>query len=100
MRRRKRKENDQTPTSAHLKVTCLRVACFAFTTASKVDAGTAQSLSSVRVFETPRTVACQAALSMKFSRQEILEWVAISYSQGRHYCAQFSEGNVKGREVL
>ena len=29
---------------------------------------------------TPRTVACQAPLSMGFSR--ILEWVAISYSRG------------------
>ena len=34
------------------------------------------------------------------SQARILEWVAISYSKGRHYCAQFSEGNVKGKEVL
>ena len=32
----------------------------------------------VWIFATPWTVACQAPLPMKFSRQE-LEWVAISY---------------------
>ena len=32
-------------------------------------------------FSTPWTVACQASLSMGFSRQE-LEWVAISHSRG------------------
>ena len=30
----------------------------------------------------PWTVACQAPLSMEFSRQKILEWVAISFSRG------------------
>ena len=30
---------------------------------------------------TPRTVACQAPLSMRFSRQRILEWVAIFFSR-------------------
>ena len=39
----------------------------------------AQSLSRVQLFVTPRTVALQAPLSMEFSRQEILEQVAISY---------------------
>ena len=29
-----------------------------------------------------RTVACQAPLFMGFSRQEILEWVSISFSRG------------------
>ena len=33
-------------------------------------AAAAKSLSDVRLFATPRTVACQAPLSMKFSRQE------------------------------
>ena len=31
---------------------------------------------------TPRTVVCQAPLSMGFSRQELLEWTAISFSTG------------------
>ena len=31
---------------------------------------------------TPRTVAHQTSLSMGFQRQEILEWVAISFSKG------------------
>ena len=38
-----------------------------------------QSLSRVRLFVTPRTVARQAPLSMGFSRHS-LEWVAISFS--------------------
>ena len=37
--------------------------------------------SGVRLFVTPWTVAHQAPLSMRFSRQE-LEWVAISFSRG------------------
>ena len=39
-------------------------------------------LSCVQLFVTPWIVACQAPLSMGFSRQRILEWVAISYSRG------------------
>ena len=31
---------------------------------------------------TPWTVAWKTPLSMEFSRQEVLEWVAISYSRG------------------
>ena len=31
---------------------------------------------------TPCTVACQAPLSVGFSRQEYLEWVANSFSRG------------------
>ena len=38
--------------------------------------------SCIRLFETPWTVAHQVPLSMDFSRQRILEWVAISYSRG------------------
>ena len=37
--------------------------------------------SHAQLFATPWTVARQAPLSMGFSRQEILEWVAISYSK-------------------
>ena len=38
-------------------------------------------LSHVPLFETPWTAACQAPLSMEFSRQ-ILEWTAIPFSRG------------------
>ena len=40
------------------------------------------SLSCVRLFVTPWTVAHQSSLSMGFPRQEILEWVTISFSRG------------------
>ena len=49
---------------------------------SKPNALRACILSCVRLFATPWTVACQVLLSMEFSRQEILEWVAISFSPG------------------
>ena len=39
-------------------------------------------LSRVQLFATPWPVACQASLSIGFSRPEILEWVAISSSSG------------------
>ena len=42
----------------------------------------AWALSSVRPLATPWTVARQALLSMGFSRQRKLPWVAISYSRG------------------
>ena len=32
--------------------------------------------SCVQLFETPQTVACQAPLSMEFSKEEYWEWVA------------------------
>ena len=38
--------------------------------------------SCVRPFVILRTVACQAPLSMEFSRQELLEWAVISFSRG------------------
>ena len=41
-----------------------------------------KSLSRVRPFTTPWTVTYQAPPSMRFSRQEYLEWVAISFSRG------------------
>ena len=40
------------------------------------------SLSRVRLFVTPWTVACQAPLSTGFFQPRILEWVAISSSRG------------------
>ena len=39
-------------------------------------------LSRVRLFVTPWTVAHQSPLSMEFTRQELLEWVAIPFSRG------------------
>ena len=39
-------------------------------------------LSHAQLFVTPWTIACQAPLSMGFSRQRILEWVDISSSMG------------------
>ena len=39
-------------------------------------------LSCIWLFEAPWTVVCQAPVSMDFSRQRIMEWVAISYSRG------------------
>ena len=41
-----------------------------------------KSLSRVRLFATPWTVAYQAPLSMGFSRQLVLEGIAISFSKG------------------
>ena len=39
-------------------------------------------LNHVQLFATPWAVACQAPLSVGFSRQEYLEWVTISSSRG------------------
>ena len=36
-----------------------------------------ESLSRVRLFETPWTVACHALLSMGFSKARILEWLSF-----------------------
>ena len=41
-----------------------------------------KSLSRVRLFVTPRTVAYQAPQSMGFFQARRLEWVAISFSRG------------------
>ena len=41
-----------------------------------------KSLSRIRLFVTSGTAAYQAPQSMEFSRQELLEWVAISFSTG------------------
>ena len=42
----------------------------------------AKSLSHVRQFATPWTVACQAPLSMGILQLSILEWVAMPSSRG------------------
>ena len=41
-----------------------------------------KSLSCVRLFATPWTVAYQAPLSMGFFQAIVLEWIAISFSRG------------------
>ena len=41
-----------------------------------------KSLSRVRLFATPWTVAYQAPLSMEFFQAVVLEWIAISFSKG------------------
>ena len=41
-----------------------------------------KSLSLIRLFSTPWTVACQAPLSVEFFRQRILEWVAVLFCRG------------------
>ena len=40
-----------------------------------------KSLSHVRLFATPRTVAYQALPSMGFSKARVLEWGAIAFSE-------------------
>ena len=45
------------------------------------DLRVCQSLSHVRVFVTPRTVACQKSSVHGISQARILEWVAISFSR-------------------
>ena len=40
-----------------------------------------KSLSRARLFATPWTAAYQAPTSMGFSRQELLEWVSVGFSQ-------------------
>ena len=46
----------------------------------------AQSLSCVRLFATPWTVAHQVLLSVQFSQARILKQVAISSSRGSNSC--------------
>ena len=41
-----------------------------------------KSLSPIRLFATPWTVAYQAPPSMRFFQARVLEWVAISFSRG------------------
>ena len=41
-----------------------------------------ESLSRVRFFVTPRTIACQALLSLGILQARILEWVASLFSRG------------------
>ena len=51
-----------------------------------------KSLSRVRLFATPWTLAHQTPLSMGFFQARVLEWVAISYSRsirpGAHFLQQ------------
>ena len=57
-------------------------------------------LNCVRLFVTPWTVARQAPLSMEFSRQEILEWVLISFSEGSSRPRDQTHISCIGRQIL
>ena len=46
------------------------------------------------------TVALQALLSMRFPRQEILEWVAISFSRGSSWPRDQTSVSCIGRRIL
>jgi len=46
------------------------------------DVSMLSHFSCVQLLVTLRMVACQTLLSMGFSRQEILEWVAMPFSRG------------------
>ena len=48
----------------------------------KASKRASESLSRVRLFATPWTVAYQAPPSMGFFQARILEWVAIPFSRG------------------
>ena len=47
-----------------------------------LSAAAAKLLSSIHVFMTLWTIACQVLLSMGILQARILEWVAISFSRG------------------
>ena len=57
-------------------------------------------LSCVPVFVTPWTVALQSPLSMGFSRQGTLEWVAISSSWGSSQLRDQTHVSCIGRRIL
>ena len=57
-----------------------------------------QSLSHVQLFATPWTVACQAPLSLGFSR--IPEWVAISFSSGSSWLRDWTHVSCISRWIL
>ena len=56
--------------------------------------------SCVWLFATSWTVALQALLSMRFPRQEILEWVAISFSRGSSWPRDQTSVSCIGRRML
>ena len=53
-----------------------------------------KSLSHVRLFVTPWTVAHQGSLSMGFFQARVLEWMAISFSRG------YSQSGIKPRSPV
>ena len=59
-----------------------------------------QSLGHVQSFATPWTVACQAPLSMGFSRPRILEWVAFPFSRGTFPTPGSNPGLPHCRQIL
>ena len=65
---------------------------------SNLNRSQCQSLSCVRLFVTPWTAACQAPLSVEFSR--ILEWVAISALQGFFSTQGYNLGLLHCRQIF
>ena len=63
-----------------LQARTLELAAISFSNAWKWKVKV-KSLSRVRLFSTPWTAAYQASPSMGFSRQELLEWVSVAFSQ-------------------
>ena len=59
-----------------------------------------QWLSPIPLFGTPWTVASQAPLSMGFPRQEILEWVTISFFRGAFQVRNSTHTSCIGMRVL
>ena len=57
-------------------------------------------LSHVQLFVTSWTVAYQDPLSMRFSRQEILEWVVIFFSRGSFQHRGLTHIPCMGRRIL
>ena len=55
---------------------------------------------SVQLFVTSWTVAYQDPLSMRFSRQEILEWVVIFFSRGSFQHRDLTHIPCMGRQIL
>ena len=57
-------------------------------------------VSHVWLFATPWTVAYQTSPSMEFSRQRVLEWVAISFSRGSSGPRNWTQGVLHHRRIL
>ena len=63
----------------------------------KASKRASESLSHVRLFATPQTVAYQAPPSMGFFQARKLEWVAIPFSRGSNPGDQTHVSRIAGR---
>ena len=57
-------------------------------------------LSHVWFFATPRTIVCQASLSLGIFQARILEWVAIPFLQGLFRTQVWNPGLLQYRQIL